>query len=67
MRRFSVKDMARGYKEMGTINLAISHADFEYEDEAMKKLGDVYDEMGAKEGKNYTECNRFYFGEDSKN
>lgn len=55
--------MAIGYKEMGTINLAISHADFKYENEAMIKLGDVYNEMVTKDTEDYAKSDRFDFGE----
>ena len=65
MKRFGiVKQMAIGYKEMGAINLAISHADFKYENEAMIKLGDVYNEMATKETENRTESDRFDSGKD---
>lgn len=43
--------MARGYMEMGAINLAISQADFKYENEAMIKLGEIYNEMDSKNTK----------------
>ena len=36
--------VAKGYMEMGAINLAISQADFEFENEAMR-LGDANYEM----------------------
>lgn len=65
MKCFSViKQMVKGYKEMGDINLKISHADFKYENEAMIKLGDVYNEMATKETGNRTESDRFDSGED---
>ncbi len=64
MKRFGiVKQMAIGYKEMGAINLAISHADFKYENEAMIKLGDVYSEMVAEDTEGYAKSDRFDFGE----
>lgn len=35
MKNFTKDEVAKGYVEMGAINLAISHADFVYENEAM--------------------------------
>jgi hypothetical protein len=63
MKRFGIiKQIAIGYKEMGAINLAISHADFKYENEAMIKLGDVYNEMVTEDTEGNAESDRFYFG-----
>lgn len=64
MKRFGiVKQMAAGYREMGVVNLAISHADFKYENEAMIKLGDVYNEMATEDTEGNAKSDRFDFGE----
>lgn len=48
-----IKDMARGYREMGEINLSISQECFEAENQAMK-LGDAYNEVVGEDSKDKT-------------
>lgn len=52
MRKFTNEEINKGYMEMSDINLAISHADFIYESEAMSRLGELYNEMGKKKSQN---------------
>lgn len=62
----NVEKMAKGYVEMGDINLEIAQEGFYAEDEVMRK-GVVCYEMDKKNTKDYSTRNRYNFGKDCKN